>query len=88
MKDETALGPLGPLGAGRKEGHLLVGAGVAPAWIFPASGIPEPLRSPTLEAGLSEPGTCRQDHSRTGRGGLLFKVLFGLDQGVPSAKCQ
>lgn len=72
MKDKTALGPLGPLGAGRKEGYLLVGAGVAPAWIFPASGIPEPLRSPTLEAGLSEPGRLLQTGSfQDGQGGTF-----------------
>ena len=63
---------MNPLGAGRKEGHLPVGAGVAPAWIFPASGIPEPLRSSTLETGFSEPGRLLQTGSfQDGQGGTF-----------------
>lgn len=42
----------GPLGAGRKEGHLLARARPE----LPSSGIPGAAEGPSTEAGLLEPG--------------------------------
>lgn len=64
---------MGPLGAGRKEGTLLVGAGVVPASFLPLGSLSH--RSPTLEAGLSEPGWLLQAHPRT-RVRTLFEFFW------------